>query len=164
MFPCLSSVALAQDKATRIVTPLMKADSCSKHDAPPFPREAIRAGIRRGRVSAVLTIDENGKVTDDAIRVLRVRTDLRSDPVRPAVRTSMGLSLVVARRRLRNVRHLRLNRASRRRHFAELAQDQPSTIVLFALRHRLPTFMRRCAIAFQPEHSIQHAPWLCFAA
>ena len=55
---------MAQDRATQIVSPVMKSVSCSKHDVPAFPREAIRAGIRRGRVGAVLTIDENGNVAD----------------------------------------------------------------------------------------------------
>ncbi len=38
--------------------------SCSKRDSPTFPREAIRAHIEKGRVNAVLTIDEKGNVTD----------------------------------------------------------------------------------------------------
>jgi protein TonB len=38
--------------------------SCTKKDSPPFPREAIRAQVQRGRVNAVLTIDEKGNVAD----------------------------------------------------------------------------------------------------
>jgi len=38
--------------------------SCSKRDAPSFPREAIRAHIEKGHVNAVLTIDEKGNVAD----------------------------------------------------------------------------------------------------
>ena len=38
--------------------------SCSKRDSPVFPREAIRAHIEKGRVNAVLTIDDKGNVTD----------------------------------------------------------------------------------------------------
>ncbi|MFI4888412.1 MAG: TonB family protein, partial [Burkholderiales bacterium] len=38
--------------------------SCSKRDPPVFPREALRAQIQKGRVTAVLTIDEKGNVTD----------------------------------------------------------------------------------------------------
>ena len=38
--------------------------SCPKRDTPTYPREAIRAKVERGRVDAVLTIDEAGNVTD----------------------------------------------------------------------------------------------------
>ena len=38
--------------------------SCPKRDAPTFPREAMRAKVEKGRVDAVLTIDEKGNVTD----------------------------------------------------------------------------------------------------
>jgi protein TonB len=38
--------------------------SCTKRDAPTFPREAIRRHIEKGRVNAILTIDEKGNVTD----------------------------------------------------------------------------------------------------
>jgi len=38
--------------------------SCTKKDSPPFPREAIRAQVQKGRVNAVLTIDEKGNVAD----------------------------------------------------------------------------------------------------
>jgi protein TonB len=38
--------------------------SCTKRDPPAFPREAIRAHVEKGRVDAVLTIDEKGNVTD----------------------------------------------------------------------------------------------------
>jgi protein TonB len=38
--------------------------SCSKQDAPTFPREAIRAKVEKGRVNAVLSINEKGAVTD----------------------------------------------------------------------------------------------------
>jgi protein TonB len=38
--------------------------SCSKMDKPAFPREAIRARIEKGKVDAILTIDEKGNVTD----------------------------------------------------------------------------------------------------
>ncbi|HJU22819.1 MAG TPA: TonB family protein, partial [Casimicrobiaceae bacterium] len=38
--------------------------SCTKRDAPPFPREAIRAQVQKGKVEAVLTIDEKGNVAD----------------------------------------------------------------------------------------------------
>jgi protein TonB len=56
--------ASAQDKAMRIAAPAKQKVSCSKAGAPAFPREAVRAAIQKGRVSAVLTIDENGNVTD----------------------------------------------------------------------------------------------------
>jgi len=64
MFTCVTGAAVAQDKARQIVAPAKQSVSCSKHDFPAFPREAIRAGIQKGRVSAVLTIDENGDVAD----------------------------------------------------------------------------------------------------
>jgi protein TonB len=38
--------------------------SCSKKDAPSFPREALRANIQKGKVNAILTIDEKGNVAD----------------------------------------------------------------------------------------------------
>ena len=38
--------------------------SCTKKDAPSFPREAIRARVEKGRVNAVLTIDEKGNVSE----------------------------------------------------------------------------------------------------
>jgi len=38
--------------------------SCSKRDSPSFPREAIRAKVQRGRVNAILTIDEKGNVAE----------------------------------------------------------------------------------------------------
>ena len=38
--------------------------SCTKKDAPSFPREALRANIQRGKVNAILTIDEKGNVAD----------------------------------------------------------------------------------------------------
>jgi TonB family protein len=38
--------------------------SCTKRDAPSFPREAIRAHVEKGHVNAVLTIDEKGNVAD----------------------------------------------------------------------------------------------------
>jgi protein TonB len=38
--------------------------SCTKRDPPTFPREAIRAHVEKGRVDAVLTIDEHGNVAD----------------------------------------------------------------------------------------------------
>jgi protein TonB len=38
--------------------------SCTKREAPAFPREAIRAQVQKGRVNAVLTIDEKGNVAD----------------------------------------------------------------------------------------------------
>jgi protein TonB len=38
--------------------------SCTKRDSPTFPREAIRAQVQRGRVNAILSIDEKGNVTD----------------------------------------------------------------------------------------------------
>jgi TonB family protein len=64
VFPCVTGAASAQDKAIQIVAPTKQGISCSKRDAPVFPREALRKGIQRGRVSAVLTIDENGNVAD----------------------------------------------------------------------------------------------------
>jgi periplasmic protein TonB len=36
--------------------------SCSKMDHPGYPREAIKAGVSKGRVNAILTIDEKGNV------------------------------------------------------------------------------------------------------
>jgi protein TonB len=41
--------------------------SCKSMEKPSFPREAIRSGVEKGRVVAVLTIDEKGNVTDVAI-------------------------------------------------------------------------------------------------
>ena len=38
--------------------------SCSKRDSPPFPRDAIRAQIRKGKVVAILTIDGKGNVSN----------------------------------------------------------------------------------------------------
>jgi len=38
--------------------------SCTKKDAPSFPREALRANIQKGKVNAILTIDEQGNVAD----------------------------------------------------------------------------------------------------
>ena len=38
--------------------------SCPKRDTPTFPREAMKARIEKGRVDAVLTIDEKGNVVD----------------------------------------------------------------------------------------------------
>jgi protein TonB len=38
--------------------------SCPKRDTPTFPREAIKAHVEKGRVNAVLTIDEKGNVVD----------------------------------------------------------------------------------------------------
>ncbi len=38
--------------------------SCSKRESPAFPREAIRAQVQKGRVNAILTIDEKGNVAD----------------------------------------------------------------------------------------------------
>lgn len=38
--------------------------SCSKRESPVFPREAIRAQIQKGRVNAILTIDEKGNVAE----------------------------------------------------------------------------------------------------
>lgn len=38
--------------------------SCPKRDSPTYPREAIRAKVEKGKVDAVLTIDERGSVTE----------------------------------------------------------------------------------------------------
>jgi hypothetical protein len=38
--------------------------SCPKKDPPSFPREAIRARVEKGKVDAVLTIDEKGNVAE----------------------------------------------------------------------------------------------------
>jgi len=38
--------------------------SCPKRDAPTFPREAMRAKVEKGKVDAILTIDERGNVND----------------------------------------------------------------------------------------------------
>jgi protein TonB len=38
--------------------------SCPKRDSPTFPREAIRARVEKGKVDAILTIDEKGNVTE----------------------------------------------------------------------------------------------------
>ena len=38
--------------------------SCPKRDAPSFPREAIRAKVEKGQVQAILSIDEQGNVTE----------------------------------------------------------------------------------------------------
>jgi protein TonB len=38
--------------------------SCSTMDKPSFPREAIRKGVEKGQVIAVLTINEKGTVSD----------------------------------------------------------------------------------------------------
>jgi periplasmic protein TonB len=48
--------------------------SCTKMEKPTFPREAIKAQVQRGRVDAILTIDEKGNVAD-----VRITT---SDPPR----------------------------------------------------------------------------------
>jgi periplasmic protein TonB len=38
--------------------------SCGRMDKPSFPREAIKSGVQKGQVHAVLTIDEKGNVND----------------------------------------------------------------------------------------------------
>ena len=38
--------------------------SCGRMEKPSFPREAIKAGVQKGQVHAVLTIDEKGNVAD----------------------------------------------------------------------------------------------------
>ena len=38
--------------------------SCQTMEKPSFPREAIKAGIQKGQVRAILTIDEKGNVAD----------------------------------------------------------------------------------------------------
>jgi protein TonB len=38
--------------------------SCSRMDKPTFPREAIKARVERGKVDAILTIDEKGNVAN----------------------------------------------------------------------------------------------------
>jgi protein TonB len=38
--------------------------SCGKMEKPTFPREAIRANVQRGKVNAILTIDEKGNVAE----------------------------------------------------------------------------------------------------
>ena len=38
--------------------------SCQTMEKPSFPREAIKAGIQKGQVHAILTIDEKGNVAD----------------------------------------------------------------------------------------------------
>ena len=40
------------------------ASPSTKKDAPSFPREALRANIQKGKVNAILTIDEQGNVAD----------------------------------------------------------------------------------------------------
>src|SRR5205823_7642821 len=38
--------------------------SCGKMEKPSFPREAIKSGVQKGQVHAVLTVDEKGNVAD----------------------------------------------------------------------------------------------------
>ncbi|MGC1818590.1 MAG: TonB family protein, partial [Casimicrobiaceae bacterium] len=38
--------------------------SCSQRESPPFPRDAIRREIRKGKVVAILTIDGKGNVSN----------------------------------------------------------------------------------------------------
>jgi protein TonB len=38
--------------------------SCPRMEKPTFPREAIRAGVEKGRVTAILSVDEKGNVVD----------------------------------------------------------------------------------------------------
>ena len=38
--------------------------SCPKRDAPSFPREAMKARVEKGKVDAILTIDEKGNVAE----------------------------------------------------------------------------------------------------
>jgi len=38
--------------------------SCGTMEKPTFPREAIKAGVQKGQVKAILTIDEKGRVAD----------------------------------------------------------------------------------------------------
>ena len=38
--------------------------SCGRMEKPSFPREAIKAGVQKGQVHAILTIDEKGNVAD----------------------------------------------------------------------------------------------------
>ena len=40
------------------------AVTCPNQEKPTFPREAIRRGIEKGEVAAMLTIDEKGNVTN----------------------------------------------------------------------------------------------------
>ena len=44
-----------------------KGVSCPVQEEVIFPREAIRRGVEKGRIDAILTIDEKGNVTDIAI-------------------------------------------------------------------------------------------------
>ena len=43
---------------------LRQGVSCPGADKPTFPREAIRARVEKGKVDAILTIDESGNVTE----------------------------------------------------------------------------------------------------
>jgi len=38
--------------------------SCNKQDKPVYPREAIKAGVQKGKVDALVSVDERGNVTD----------------------------------------------------------------------------------------------------
>ena len=43
---------------------LVKGISCAKHEAPPFPQEAVLAKVAEGHVRAVMTIDGRGTVAE----------------------------------------------------------------------------------------------------
>ena len=75
--PVIASVATAPPTEPNVIAPpapvappappkpaIRQGVSCSQMDKPSFPREAIRSGVQKGQVIAVLTINEKGTVSD----------------------------------------------------------------------------------------------------
>lgn len=73
--PVISAVTATPPTEPHVIAPVAVAPpapkpavrqgvSCQKQDRPTFPRAAIRAGIQKGTVMAVVSVDEKGNVTD----------------------------------------------------------------------------------------------------
>jgi periplasmic protein TonB len=73
--PVISNVTSTVPTTPNVIAPVAVAPpapkpairqgvSCQKQERPTFPRAAIRAGVQKGTVNAVLSIDEKGNVTD----------------------------------------------------------------------------------------------------
>jgi protein TonB len=72
----IASVATAPPTEPNVIAPpapvappppkpaIRQGVSCSQMEKPSFPREAIRGGVQKGQVIAVLTINEKGAVSD----------------------------------------------------------------------------------------------------
>jgi periplasmic protein TonB len=74
--PVIASVATAPPTEPNVIAPpappappapkpaIRQGISCSQMEKPSFPREAIRGGVQKGQVIAVLTINDKGAVSD----------------------------------------------------------------------------------------------------